>query len=267
MIKMIAVDMDGTFLKATNEYNRQRFAKIYAEALKQDVKFVVASGNQYFQLKSFFPEIAQDISFVAENGALVISEEQELFCGQMSLELVRRVLSFIDELPEVQTILCGRQSAYIAEKERQAFVEHAGIFYHRLAVVPDLKTLDQDVFFKFALNGPEEKTVELMALFNDNFAGEITAVTSGHGDIDLIIPGLHKANGLSLLQAKWDIATADIVSFGDGGNDKEMLAYTGHSFAMENGSQVAKEAAKALAPSNQDEGVLVVLEKLLGLSD
>lgn len=57
MIKMIAVDMDGTFLKATNEYNRQRFAKIYAEALKQDVKFVVASGNQYFQLKSFFQRL------------------------------------------------------------------------------------------------------------------------------------------------------------------------------------------------------------------
>lgn len=53
MVKMIAVDMDGTFLSSTKEYNRERFAQLYTKMQEQDVKFVVASGNQYYQLKSF----------------------------------------------------------------------------------------------------------------------------------------------------------------------------------------------------------------------
>ncbi|HAS9941873.1 TPA: HAD hydrolase family protein, partial [Salmonella enterica subsp. enterica serovar Typhimurium] len=38
---------------------------------KRGIEFVVASGNQYYQLISFFPELKDAISFVAENGALV----------------------------------------------------------------------------------------------------------------------------------------------------------------------------------------------------
>lgn len=264
MIKMVAVDMDGTFLKKGNEYNRPRFTALYQEMLQKDIKFVVASGNQYYQLKSFFPEIAEDISFVAENGALVISEGKELFCGEMSLGLVHEVLAFLGTLSAVQTILCGRHSAYVSEQENPEFVAHGRIYYHRLKVVPSLLTLTEDTFFKFALNVPVEATEEIMALLNQTFAGQIVAVTSGHGDIDLIIPGLHKANGLTMLQEKWGIDNDQVASFGDGGNDLEMLRHAGYSYAMDNGSPAAKKAAKHLAPSNQEEGVLVILEGLLG---
>ncbi len=41
---------------------------------RQGIRFVVASGNQYYQLISFFPEIAHEIAFVAENGGWVVSE-------------------------------------------------------------------------------------------------------------------------------------------------------------------------------------------------
>lgn len=267
MIKMVAVDMDGTFLKGTNEYNRKRFADIYQKMLKDEVKFVVASGNQYYQLKSFFPEIESQISFVAENGALVMSEGEELFCGEMSLQLVHEILEFLKTIPEVHTILCGRQSAYVEEVETAEFVAHGRIYYHRLKIVPSLLELNQDKFFKFALNVPDEMTEEILALLNQQFDGQITAVSSGHGDIDLIIPGLHKANGLRILQEKWGIHEDHLASFGDGGNDLEMLRHAGYSYAMENGSPAAKEAAENLAPSNNEEGVLVILEELLQMKD
>lgn len=54
MIRAISVDMDGTFLDGNGEYDRARFERIYEELVKRDVKFIVASGNQYYQLKSFF---------------------------------------------------------------------------------------------------------------------------------------------------------------------------------------------------------------------
>lgn len=73
-IKLIAVDMDGTFLSDQKTYNRERFLAQYQQMKTQGIRFAVASGNQYYQLISFFPEIAHEISFVAENGGWVVSE-------------------------------------------------------------------------------------------------------------------------------------------------------------------------------------------------
>lgn len=60
-IKLIAVDMDGTFLSDQKTYNRERFMAQYQQMKAQGIRFVVASGNQYYQLISFFPEIDPDI--------------------------------------------------------------------------------------------------------------------------------------------------------------------------------------------------------------
>lgn len=83
-IKLIAVDMDGTFLSDQKTYNRERFLAQYQQMKTQGIRFAVASGNQYYQLISFFPEIAHEISFVAENGGWVVSEGQDIFNGDLA---------------------------------------------------------------------------------------------------------------------------------------------------------------------------------------
>lgn len=50
MIKLVAVDMDGTFLDDQMHYNRTIFRKIYNYFKENDIYFVVASGNQYLSL-------------------------------------------------------------------------------------------------------------------------------------------------------------------------------------------------------------------------
>ncbi|STD18702.1 HAD-superfamily hydrolase, subfamily IIB [Enterobacter asburiae] len=70
-VKVIVTDMDGTFLDDAKQYDRDRFQAQFDQLKARDVEFVVASGNQYYQLISFFPELKDRISFVAENGALV----------------------------------------------------------------------------------------------------------------------------------------------------------------------------------------------------
>ncbi len=62
----------------------------YQQMKAQGIRFVVASGNQYYQLISFFPEIANEIAFVAENGGWVVSEGKDVLmasCRRMRLLL------------------------------------------------------------------------------------------------------------------------------------------------------------------------------------
>ncbi|MGC6767275.1 Cof-type HAD-IIB family hydrolase [Enterococcus sp. LJL51] len=262
-VKMIAVDMDGTFLNSMQDYDREHFAELYKKMKEQGIRFVVASGNQYYQLKSFFPEIEKELSFVAENGAYVVSENQEIFYGEMMQETVDDVLDVLYHFNGAHTILCGRTSAYVREDESESFVAYGSKYYHRLKKVPDLKKVENDVFFKFALSFPVGQVEQAVEELEQVLEGRLVPVSSGHEDVDLIIQGTHKASGLERLQQLWGIKAEEIAAFGDSGNDIEMLKHAGYSFAMANAHPKVKEAAKEVILSNDESGVLKKIEELL----
>ena len=82
------------------------------------------------------------------------------------------------------------------------------------------------------------------------------------GFCDIIPKGGGKPAGIKAALARYGIKPDECIAFGDGGNDVEMLEYCKYSYAMANGSAEAKQAAKAICPSNNDDGVLEVLEKV-----
>ena len=50
MIKLIATDMDGTWLNSDKKYDVDLFEKDIALMKKNNINFVIASGNQYLSL-------------------------------------------------------------------------------------------------------------------------------------------------------------------------------------------------------------------------
>lgn len=70
-IQLVAVDVDGTFVRSDYSFDRLRFEKILSRMKQAGCQFVVASGNQYYQLRDLFPDYHETLSFVAENGAYV----------------------------------------------------------------------------------------------------------------------------------------------------------------------------------------------------
>lgn len=261
-VKLVAVDMDGTFLYSRNDYNRERFSDLYQQMKAQGVHFVVASGNQYYQLRSFFPEIADEISFVAENGAYVVHQNQEVFCGEWSREDLHRILDVVGSYDVDTFIVCGRNSAYVLETMSDEAHDFASIYYHRLQKVEDFYHLD-DTIFKIALNFDIHEVEPFIAEINAKMSDVVAAVSSGHGSVDLIVPGNHKASGIVRLQELLGVSDGETAAFGDGGNDLEMLKHVAYGYAMANASDAVKQAAKYHTDSNDDEGVLNAIEYLL----
>ncbi len=177
-------------------------------------------------------------------------------------ETVDQVIDVCREYPEISNVLCGVNSAYCQHGSvSQEFFELTKIYYHRLAWADDLKAV-KDQILKFAPTVPEEKTYFYYDMFRERLKGKAEPTTSGHGSIDLIVPGCHKASGLKRLVERWGLSPDQCAAFGDGGNDIEMLTYCGYSYAMENAPQNVKDAAKYGCPSNEEDGVLVTLDKL-----
>ena len=261
-IKMAAVDIDGTFVRSDYTYDVPRFKRILSHMKKEGCNFVVASGNQYYQLRDLFPGYYDELSFVAENGAFVKDHKEMVFTADMPKETVDLVIDVCREYPEILNVLCGAESAYCQRGSvSQEFFDLTGIYYHRLKWVDDLKSVN-DRILKFAPTVPEEKTYYYYEIFRERLRGRVEPVTSGHGSVDLIMPGCYKASGIQRLAERWGITPEQCAAFGDGGNDVEMLKYCGHSYAMENASPEAKKAAKYICPSNEEDGVLAALEKL-----
>ena len=262
MIKLVAVDVDGTFVRDDYTFYAERFKKIFARMTEKKCKFVVSSGNQYYQLRDVFSDYGDKISYVAENGAFVKDCGELIFAADIPKKIVDEVADFCRNYPEILNVLCGVKSAYCERgKVSEEFFNLTKIYYHKLEWTDDFKKVD-DQFLKFAPTVPVEKTFYYYDLLKKNLAGKLTPTTSGHGSIDLILPGCHKAAGLKKLIERWKISPAECAAFGDGGNDIEMLKFCGESYAMENAPQEVKNVAKNICPSNNDDGVLVALEKI-----
>lgn len=264
-LRLVAVDMDGSFLDDDMSYDRPRFARVHAALRERGIRFVVASGNQYVQLRSFFPG-RDDIIYVAENGALIMEGSTELLATGFADGDVRALIDVAEGTPGVHAVVCGARAAYAAHSADSSFVADMRRYYHRMEMVASLHDVD-DLVLKLALATPADDTVRIAEVLRQALDGIAVPVSSGHGSIDLIQPGVHKGSALARLGAALDIDPADMIAFGDGGNDVEMLRYVGCGVAMANAPEHVRAHADAVTASNNESGVLAFLERILADED
>jgi Cof subfamily protein (haloacid dehalogenase superfamily) len=95
-------------------------------------------------------------------------------------------------------------------------------------------------------------------------AGDLVAVTMSGEDIVEMLPlGLSKAKGLALAARRLKARSAETLAFGDMPNDIPMFAWSGHGVAMENAHEELLSVADEVTSSNDEEGIALVLERLL----
>lgn len=262
-IKLVATDMDGTFLTDEKTFDKQRFQKVYDYMLENNIQFVSASGNQYDQLRIFFKDFPETL-FVAENGALIGSHKEVYRSDIFNEDLKNRVIDILSALEDIQFIMCGEKSAYILKTATPDFIKTSTFYFPTIKIVDDFKLVDDGVL-KFSCNCPDDETELYTQKLAARIGPEVAIPTSGHGDIDVIRTDVNKAYGLQYLSAKLDITPDEMCAFGDGGNDLEMLEYVGHSVAMENGSPIVLKTAKYQTIDNNKQGVIAHLEEIFGM--
>jgi hydroxymethylpyrimidine pyrophosphatase-like HAD family hydrolase len=76
-------------------------------------------------------------------------------------------------------------------------------------------------------------------------------------------PDVSKASTLALCCAERGISHEEVVAFGDMPNDVEMLTWAGRSYAMGNAHPDVVAAASGQTVANNDDGVAVVIERML----
>ncbi|MBC2851657.1 HAD family hydrolase [Cetobacterium sp. 8H] len=259
MIKLIVTDMDGTFLDDEKKFSNE-FWDIYEKLEQKNIKFVVASGRQYQNLRKNFEKIKDRIIFIAENGSYVVEDEKELYSRVLSEDLIKKYVELGRKIPTTNIVLCGKKSAYI-ESTDDEFIKEVEKYYEEKKIVSDLLEIDDDEIIKVAycdLTGTEENVYPHLKKEVD-----CQIVVSGQIWLDVTHLESNKGIALEILQEKIGITFDETMVFGDYLNDYEMLQKGRYSYAMENAHEKIKEIANFIAKSNNENGVIEELKKIV----
>ncbi|MDG6111486.1 Cof-type HAD-IIB family hydrolase [Lactococcus formosensis] len=261
MITAIATDMDGTFLDEKSTYDKKYFSILQQKMNAKGIRFIVASGNQYFKLKSYFSE-TKDIIFISENGGIItINGEMEMVASFDAKE-VSEVLGLLDEL-KIPVVVCGAKSAYTLESVSEEFETFAHKYYENLELLSSFDDLPEDTVVKFATIIPEAELTTVTSTLNSRFKKGIKAVTSGNIYLDIVLEGSNKGAAIKKVLQELELSSQDLAAFGDANNDLEMLEMAGYSYAVANANIQAKEKAKRIIGSNREKAVLSEIEKII----
>ena len=258
LIKLVATDLDGTLLNSKKELPEDFREWVLGH---REIKMVIASGRQYYNIKKLFQGMEDSMVFMADNGGLVFENNEIIYSNPMKEEDVIYCIEQFYEKENRPIILSGEKSAYMEHSSEEAEY-NAHMYYERLEFTGDLKKcVKKDRIIKIAVfiegNSAEKRYNKL-----GDFHNRIEAVLSGSCWIDIANKNADKGNAVKMLQEKYGISAVNCMAFGDYINDLDMLLRCGESYAMMNAHPSLKEIAKYVTLSNDDGGVMEVLKAL-----
>ncbi len=244
MIKMIVSDLDGTLVpKGTQEMNPKMY-ELIREMKEKGILFVSASGRQIKSQRLLFAPVAEEISYIAENGALCFHEGKCIHQTQMKPETVEKIFRVLEKMPTCKAQISCPRGCYVKSGD-PAYLHHVrDVLNYETFVTDDFHHLPEPVI-KIAVLDNEDFETSLHTLQAMTFE-DMTVEPVGNNWIDFIPTYSNKGTALQALLERLQIRPEECVAFGDYQNDIQMLQVAGVSYAMEDGTEGAKAAADFL---------------------
>lgn len=264
-IKLVATDMDLTLLADDKSMPAGVDGRIDA-LMQHGVVFCAASGRPALALRESFPRHHQDMALVADNGASVYLCDKlvyrDLLDARLYHEVLRRCVSSGRGVP----VLCAFDNAYVLERDRRHH-DVVSIYYRSITYVPSFEGLEVESN-KISMYFPNwDSKRQFDEVYGPEFGDRLYVTCAGNEWIDFMNIGIDKGSGIRHLVEHLGIELADVAAFGDTYNDIPMLDIVGHSYVMANAAEHMHEHGKFLAPSNNEAGVLTVIDRIVDAAE
>jgi Cof subfamily protein (haloacid dehalogenase superfamily) len=261
--RLVATDLDGTVVDRQGEISDRTVAVLKALE-ERGVRVVFVTGRPPRWMAQVAARTGHTGLAVCANGAIVYDLHREEvvetspLAVEVGLDVARRLRAALPEVAfAVETdVGFAHEESYVARWDvgQASAVDAIEAIYDRPAV-------------KLLARHEQMDPDSLLAAARE-VAGHLVELThsSSTGLLEISAAGVSKASALARLAEQEGIGAADVVAFGDMPNDLPMLEWAGTSYAMANAHASVRELTDHLAPSNDDDGVAVVLSELFALS-
>lgn len=260
--RLIATDLDGTFLDGAGRYDARRFDQQLAIMKQRQIRFVVTTGDPLNHAQELFAPLKNRgaITYVVEDGALLTTASgQVLKTAAIAPTLWQAAVNWLRTTPVMAgcfVIACGWKKAYTELPAAGERFRESQVFYPTLTHV-DQVTEVKDSILKLDLTWLRTDISEQVAAFNRHFVGSLVATSSGLGGMNVTRPGVNKAAALNYLGEQWQIGSGQMAAFGDSGNDIAMLQAVSQGFAVANAAPEVLAACPVHTPETNEQGAVL----------
>ena len=116
---------------------------------------------------------------------------------------------------------------------------------------------------KCLMTAPPEKAEQCMKLLQEKYKDSLSIYRSEPFFIEIMPKNIDKANSIDRMLSTVGLTRENIICCGDGYNDMSMIQYAGVGVAMENAQPEVKEAADYITDSNDNDGIVKVIDKFI----
>ncbi|MFE2472261.1 HAD family hydrolase [Streptomyces mirabilis] len=261
--KLVATDLDGTLLRS-DETVSERTRGALAAVTAAGAAHIVVTGRAVPWTRHILDDLGYEGLAVCGQGAQVYDAGEHRLLTSVTLDRQLAGLALAKIEAEVGPLLLA------ASRDGLDGEVLVGPGYRRqdgsLPVVPirDATDLWSAPLNKVYVQHPTLSDDELAAVAAKVAGGLVGVTVAGAGIVEILPLGLSKATGLSLAARRLGVKAADTIAFGDMPNDIPMFAWAAHSVAMANAHDELKAVADEVTSSNEEDGIAMVLERLLG---
>ena len=270
MIKLIAIDMDGTLLNANKqllEETKQYFKEFHYK--DTDTLLVLCTGRPETGIRPYL----KDLGYLEENHYIISQNGANIYESQTGNRIMD---AFVDSSAIQKWIQLG--------KEHNIGILGGGVDYYYSFDQEPTEWMESDVklvngqikritieeslttnFYKILLLADEEQLNEFETVIPDAWREEFYVVRSQKYLVEVLTKGVNKAYGLEKLVQRLNININrnEIAAIGDAANDIEMLQYSGLPIAMGNATEEVKGLSKMVTDTNENNGVIKAIERVI----
>ncbi|MFP4286459.1 MAG: Cof-type HAD-IIB family hydrolase [Candidatus Izemoplasmataceae bacterium] len=264
---LIVLDLDGTLLYDWETLKEETVT--YLKKIKAlGHQLVIATGRPFRSSERYYTMLELDTPIINYNGGLVSWPNHDTF-KEISLNLNKDDVVDIFEKNKmyIENGFCEiKEDIYLLEEKDDIMPLlhyfngaklHVGHFKETLPKGPN----------GFIIVAKPGKGAFIEDYVRTNYQGKILSRNWGNEYnfiIELFTPQTNKGTALEYVAKTLGFKQEDIIAFGDGHNDIEMLKYAGLGVAMHNAHNELLEVADVVSPyTNQENAIEKFLEDFL----
>jgi Cof subfamily protein (haloacid dehalogenase superfamily) len=268
-IKLLVLDIDGTIAGHSNTISAGVKQAIVA-AQARGIPVAIATGRMYRSALRFHQDIGSTLPLMAYQGAWIQDPNTQQIHRHwaISREMANQLLDYFEQ-PELRSLLSVHfyinDQLYVRELTRET-----QIYAERSAIIPipvgDLRqTLTNEPTKILALSDDTDLIDRLLGNLRRQYTpAELYLTTSVATFFEATNASVNKGTAVRYLAEELlGLEIANVMAIGDNFNDVEMLESVGLGVAMGNAPEGVQAIAQWVAPSVEEDGAAVAIEKFL----
>lgn len=221
-IRMIFCDVDGTLLPHGSKSLSDDIFKTINRAVYSGVHFCIASGRCYPDLKRLFSPVINNVTFICNDGALMVENESVIFSAPLDKSQVACMSKTYCNDYDALLIYAKEYTYYISNIKQFDFAK-------KITSEEVLTSVAGDIFKVAFLNLSQKAKIKL-----DNLGVKSGILNKIYDDTtwtEYITAQTDKGTAAKVLQRAHGVSASETAAFGDNLNDLNMLRCAQYSYA------------------------------------